>query len=92
MCHLKVRFFFFKGKEQQEHNRRSNVRKFKTLYLDSGVKKMQRESEKSLSVEKWDLSAAVNSPPAKDKQGPRQDGEKTDETVTDCRATELILG
>lgn len=53
---------------------------------------MQRESEKSLSVEKWDLSAAVNSPPAKDKQGPRQDAEKTDETVTDCRATELILG
>ena len=36
---------------------------------------MQRESEKPRSEEKWDLPAEGNAPPAKAKQGTKQDAE-----------------
>lgn len=53
---------------------------------------MQRESTKSLSLEKWYLPADGNTPPAEDKPGPKQDTEKTDDRVTNHCATGLILG
>lgn len=53
---------------------------------------MQRESTKSLSLEKWDLPADGNTQPGEDKPGPKQDAEKTDERVTHHCATGLSLG
>ena len=60
---------------QQDHNGKNNGRKFRALYLDTRFKKMQRESEKPRSEEKWDLPAEGNAPPAKAKQGTKQDAE-----------------